>query len=137
MRNFLARASETLVVRYIVVGGTSYVFELSALLIIVYPLHQSRTLGTAISYWIGLGVAFGLQKLIAFRNYERQLKTLTRQSLLYGLLTFWNYFFTIAVVSLFSQDYLIISRTAALLMMSLWNYWLYKKVIFRKVELAV
>src|SRR6266568_620176 len=137
MKRLLKQAAETLIVRYIIVGGTAYCFELSSLLAIVDLLHQSITLGTAISYWIGLGIAFGMQKVIAFRNYDREVKALTKQGLIYGVLTIWNYFFTIAAVNLFGPHYLIESRTAALIVMSLWNYWIYKKFIFPKDTLAI
>ena len=117
-------------IRYLFVGGTSYVFELSSLLLIHY-LTGSRALATAISFWIGFFIAFVLQKLVAFQEYSKEAKALTKQGTLYGVLNFCNYIFTIAFVSVFPDKYLIVSRTVALVMMSSWNYVIYRKIIFR------
>src|SRR5438270_11256202 len=126
--NYLGKAKETILVRYLFVGGLSYVFELSTLLGIVFVFHISRTIGAAISYLIGLSVAFILQKVIAFQNLDNEIVTLRKQGLSYAILAIWNYIFTVAVISIISQKYLIESRTAAVIIMSLWNYIIYKKV---------
>lgn len=117
--------------RYVVVGGTSYVIELVLLLTIFHLGNTSQTVAAAISYWVGLMIAFSLQKLIAFRDYRRELKILSQQGVLYGALTLWNYFFTLMVVSLFSSKYILLSRTLAQVIFSCWNYIIYKKVIFK------
>jgi putative flippase GtrA len=117
-------------VRYLFVGATSYVFELSTLLLI-HHLTGSRALATAISFWVGFFMAFTLQKLVAFQEYSKEVRALTKQGVLYGLLNFWNYVFTIAFVAVFPDKYLIASRTVALVLMSSWNYVMYRKVIFK------
>ncbi len=118
--------------RYLFVGGTSYVFELSSLLLI-HQATGSRALATALSFWVGFFIAFVLQKLVAFQEYSKEVRALTRQGVLYGALNLWNYIFTVAFVSFFPDKYLIASRTVALVMMSGWNYIIYRKVIFKSV----
>jgi putative flippase GtrA len=118
-------------IRYLFVGGTSYAFELSALLL-VHHLTGSRSLATAISFWVGFLIAFVLQKLVAFQEYSKEIKALTKQGVLYGVLNLWNYIFTIAFVSFFPDKYLILSRTVALVLMASWNYVIYRKIIFRE-----
>ncbi len=134
----LHKATKNTLVRYVLVGGTSYVIELSSLLALYHFGHMSRTLATAIAYWIGLILAFILQKLVAFQDYRKEAKTLTRQGVIYGILTLWNWGFTIAVVGLFSSKYIILSRTLAQVILTVWNYTIYKRIIFKKdVDIAV
>ena len=123
-------AKQHTLVRYLFVGGTSYVFELSSLLLI-FHLSGSRSLAAALSFWVGFLMAFFLQKLIAFKDYNKEMKAITRQGTFYILLNIWNYIFTVAFVSIFPDKYLIVSRTAALVLMSAWNYVIYKKYIFK------
>lgn len=123
--------------RYVLVGGTSYVIEVSSLLAIYHFGHTSRELATAIAYWIGLLLAFTMQKLVAFQDYRKEIKALSRQGALFALLTLWNYGFTIVVVGLFSSKCILLSRTLAQAIFSCWNYFIYKKVIFKKTHLDV
>jgi len=118
-------------VRYVIVGGISYVIELSSLLAIYHFAHTSRELATAVAYWIGLLLAFVLQKLVAFQDYRKEVRVLTKQGLVYGVLTLWNYGFSILVVGLFPSKYLIFSRTLAQLILSAWNFLIYKHIIFK------
>jgi putative flippase GtrA len=134
----LQKATKHTLVRYILVGGTSYVVELSSLLALYHYGHMSRTMATAIAYWIGLILAFILQKLVAFQDYRKEVKTLTRQGIIYGVLTLWNWVFTVAVVGFFSSKYIILSRTLAQAILTIWNYAIYKHIIFKKdVDIAV
>lgn len=134
----LRKATKHTFVRYVFVGGTSYVVELSSLLALYHFGHMSREEATAIAYWIGLVLAFVLQKLVAFQDYRKEVKTLTRQGVIYGVLTLWNWVFTVTVVGLFSSKYIILSRTLAQAMLTLWNYVIYKRIIFKKdIDIAV
>ena len=131
LKKIIGRIKNKTIYRYILVGGTSYVIELSSLLMIYHVGHTSREVATAIAYWIGLLMAFVLQKLVAFQDYRKEIKDLTKQGFIYGLLTLWNYIFTIVVVGLFSSKYIILSRTLAQAIFSCWNYIIYKKIIFK------
>lgn len=130
IRKLFERLKQVTLFRYLFVGGTSYVFELSSLLLI-FHFSGSRTLAAAISFWIGFLLAFVLQKIVAFKDYNKETKVLTRQSTYYILLNCWNYLFTVGFVSLFPDKHLVVSRTVALVMMSAWNFVIYKKFIFK------
>jgi putative flippase GtrA len=137
-RAIIDKIENTTILRYMIVGGTSYAVELSSLLAIYHFGHTSREVATAIAYWIGLCLAFVLQKLVAFKDYRKEAKALSRQGFTYAILTLWNYGFTILVVSLFSGKYVIMSRTLAQVTFSCWNYFIYKKIIFKKeIKVAV
>lgn len=134
----IRRLSKVQLVRYAMVGGTSFVIEMSCLLAIYHGLHTSRSVATAVAYWVGLLMAFLLQKLVAFQDYERETRTLTKQGVLYGLLNIWNYVFTLTVVTIVPAKYIVFSRIGAQIVFSCWNYIIYKKVIFRnKVSVPV
>lgn len=134
----LRKATKHTFVRYVFVGGTSYVVELSSLLVLYHFGHMPREVATAIAYWIGLILAFFLQKLVAFQDYRKEVRTLTRQGTIFGVLTLWNWIFTVTIVGLFSSKYIILSRTLAQAILTAWNYVIYKRIIFKKdVDIAV
>ena len=120
------------VVRYCLVGGLSYAIELSTLFGLYFGLHVQRTIATAIAFWVGLFISFILLKLLAFHDYQKEIRAIGKQSAQYGVLVGINYTFTLLIVSLFSNHYLLYSRTLALLITTLWNYFFYKKIIFRR-----
>jgi putative flippase GtrA len=119
-------------VRYVLAGGLSYVVELSCLL----ALHKAGGLSveqaTAVAFWIGLSVSFLLQKLFAFQDYQKTLKTISKQLTAYGVLVGVNYLFTLAVVALFPDSWIIISRTLALIITTGWNYLVYQYIFGTK-----
>ena len=67
-------------IRYVIIGISAYAIELG-ILIAFTKIGLSATKTTAISFWIGLIVAFILQKFIAFNDSSRDIKRLGSQSL--------------------------------------------------------
>lgn len=119
------------VIRYVVVGGLSYLIELACIYLFI-TLGASPLGAIAISFWVGLVVSFLMQKLIAFNNKKRSPRALAGQSLAYGLLVLLNYVFTLGVVYIGASllgAYL--ARTVALIITTVWNYLIYSKIIFR------
>ena len=129
----LKKIQEHTAVRYIVVGGLSYGIEVSILFMLVSFLHVSSLVGVGISFWVGLAVSFLLQKFLAFSNTTIKTEHLFKQSVQYGLLVVINYAFTLWFVSAFeSMAGLLIARTVALVITTMWNYFVYAKIIFKK-----
>lgn len=122
-------------VRYIIVGGTSYAIELLFIFGLSHIANVDKLLAVGIAFWIGLAVSFVLQKLVAFRDTRTQAKTLTAQSIGYGVLVLFNYGFTLLFVRIFlgvtDEDFLIIARTVALIITTVWNYFIYKRFLFK------
>ena len=117
------------VVRYIFVGGFSFVIEIATLYSLNQVLRVSPTISVAISFWVGFIVAYTLQKLVTFQNKEKSRRALTKQLVGYSLLVVWNYSFTLLVVELFHASVsVIILRTIVILITTTWNYVLYKKL---------
>jgi putative flippase GtrA len=71
-------------VRYIAVGVTAYAFELIVLYSLFYFIGLSAVVSTAISFWISIFTSFFLQKIFAFKNYQREINTVSKQFALYG-----------------------------------------------------
>lgn len=118
-------------VRYVFVGGLTYIFEIAVLIGLHSGLHTQRTIAAAASFWFGLLFSFCLQKLVAFQDYKKEVKAVSRQAFWYAGLVVFNYALTLLIVSWFPDRELILSRTVALLITTMWNYLIYKHIIFR------
>lgn len=129
LRSLLERSS---LLRYIIIGGVSYIIEL-AFMYAIFSLSSSYLLAVGISFWVGLIVSFLLQKIIAFRNKNKSAKKLALQAVFYGALVLVNYTFTLLFVGgLAIHIGLFVARTVALVITTGWNYFAYKHLIFRQ-----
>lgn len=129
MYDIVARLHTSRLVRYVFIGGVSYVIELSTLLFLAHILLFSPSIAVACSFWVGLIVSFVLQKYIAFNSKVATKKVLGKQALFYGILVLFNYVFTIVFVSLLTSHLgLVAVRTLALLLTVSWNYFMYKEI---------
>ena len=113
-------------IRYLLVGITAYVCEMVTL----FGLHDGAGLSpvrsVAISFWVGLVIAFILQKLVAFQNYDRRSHILATQVLVYGLLVGWNYAFTLLAVKLLEGSLSVfVIRTLVIVVVTGWNFAIY------------
>lgn len=119
------------IMRYVLVGGSVYVLEL---LIILggQSAGLSDVWAVAVAFWTGLVVSFLLQKFVTFGDMRTHRAIVLKQFTAVTVLVLWNFFFTIAVTKLLSA-YLpaVITRTIALLITTIWNFYLYKTSIFR------
>jgi putative flippase GtrA len=118
------------IVRYAFVGLLTYVVELAVLIGLHSGLHTQRTVATGASFWVGLFVSFALQKLVAFQDFQKEVKAISRQAVWYVVLVGFNYVLTLVIVSLFPDKDLVLSRTVALATVTCWNYVIYR-VIFK------
>ncbi len=119
-------------IRYLIVGGSVYAFELAVILI---AQHQgaSAVYAVGLSYILGTIVSFGLQKLVTFGDKRMHHKIVIAQAVAVGLLVVFNFGFTLLVTKLLSHVWpAIVTRTLALLITTLWNFYLYKTRIFTR-----
>lgn len=118
--------------RYIIVGGSVYVLEL---LVIVVAQHfkASALFAVGLSFWIGLIVSFALQKRVAFDDKRLHHKVLVPQLASFAVLVLFNFGFTLLVTKLFQHVLpAVVTRSLALGITTLWNFYLYKTKIFRQ-----
>ena len=107
-----------------------YVLEL-IIIIIAQNMGASAVVAVALSFTIGLIVSFFLQKLFSFGDRRMHHKIIVPQAIAVGLLVVWNFCFTLGMTRLL-EDLLspTITRTIALAITTIWNYYLYKTRIF-------
>lgn len=117
--------------RYLLIGGLVYLFEL-LIIVTAQALGASPVAAVAISFWLGLIVSFVLTKFVTFSDKRTHHKIVIAQVVAVGLLVLFNFGFTLLVTHLL-QDIApaTISRTIALAITTLWNYYLYKSRIFK------
>jgi putative flippase GtrA len=131
----LKKAFEHSVFRFLFVGGLTYIVDIAVLVGLYSGLHTNRTVAAGVSFWVGLFFSFALQKLVAFQDYQKEVKALSRQAAWYAVLIAFNYILTLVIVSWFPGKDIILSRTIAVAITAAWNYFFYKKIIFRNGDI--
>lgn len=117
--------------RYLVIGGGVYLFELFVIFT-AQKLGASPLLAVGLGFWSGLVVSFVLTKFVTFRDKRTHHKILISQILAVGLLVVFNFSFTLLVTHLLIGIVpAAVSRTLALGITTLWNFYLYKTRIFQ------
>jgi len=123
----LQKLAQHQIIRYLFVGGFSFVIEIAILYVLNNVLHLSATVSVAISFWVGFIVAYLLQKIVTFQNKEKTKRAIAKQLVGYTLLVLWNYGFTLLVVHLFQERLPVeLLRTIVIAITTVWNYGLYK-----------
>lgn len=120
--------------RYLVIGGLVYLFEL-IVIVAAQWLGAGALVAVALSFWLGLTLSFILTKFVTFGDKRTHHKILIPQIVAVGLLVLFNFGFTLLVTRLL-EDIVppTISRTIALAITTLWNFYLYKTRIFKTDE---
>jgi putative flippase GtrA len=125
-------------VRYVAVGLTAYAAEMTALYAMKHIGRHGDVQAVAVSFWVGLIVAFVLQKMLVFQNYDRSVRSLSRQAVLYGLLVAWNYGFTLMVVHGLSRHISVfLLRTGVIGIVMGWNFLLYHYIFQQKRDAVI
>jgi putative flippase GtrA len=120
--------------RYIINGVSVYVFEL-VVIVVAQQFGASAVVAVGISFWLGLMVSFLLTKLVTFGDKRMHHKILLPQVAAFSLLVLFNFGFTLLVTKLLSSFVpAVVTRTIALGVTTIWNFYLYKTRIFRTKE---
>ncbi|HEX8227422.1 MAG TPA: GtrA family protein [Candidatus Saccharimonadales bacterium] len=117
--------------RYLLIGGLVFLFEL-LIIFIAQRQGASAVMAVTVSFWAGLVVSFVLTKFITFRDRRTHHRILIPQIAAVALLVLFNFGFTVLVTRLL-QDSLPVaaSRTLALAVTTIWNFYLYRTRIFK------
>jgi putative flippase GtrA len=120
--------------RYLLVGGSVYVFEL-AVIVAAQWFGMTAVWAVTLSFCLGTLVSFFLQKLVTFDDKRMHHKILIPQLVATALLILWNLGFSVLLTKLL-QDYVpaVVTRTLALGVTTIWNFYLYKTRIFKNSE---
>ncbi len=117
--------------RYLGIGISVYIFEL-VVIVVAQAAGASAVVAVALSFWLGLMVSFLLQKLVTFGDKRLHHKVLIPQIIAFSLLVLFNFGFTVLVTKLLvSFIPAVFTRTLALGITTLWNFYLYKTRIFK------
>lgn len=117
--------------RYLIIGISIYLFEL-VVIVVAQAWGASAVFAVGLSFWLGLIVSFLLQKLVTFGDKRLHHKILIPQIIAFSLLVLFNFGFTILVTKLLvSFIPAVLTRTLALGITTLWNFYLYKTRIFK------
>lgn len=117
--------------RYLIVGGSVYLLEL-VVIVAAQRLGASAVWAVGLSFWIGLVVSFALQKLVTFGDKRLHHRVLLPQIIAFSLLVLFNFGFTLLVTKLLSPALpAVVTRTLALGITTVWNFYLYKTRIFK------
>jgi putative flippase GtrA len=135
MKQKLLRLLQRPVARYVFIGGSVYLFEL-IVIVIAQALGSSSVKAVAISFILGTLVSFLLQKFVTFGDKRTHHKIILPQLIAVCLLVGWNFSFTVLFTKVFTDTLpAVVSRTIALLITTIWNFYLYKTHIFKSTTL--
>lgn len=117
-------------IRYIFVGGTTFVLDFLLLVGLHEGLKLNIVIATTVSYWTAIAYNFLLNRRWTFSNKDKE--NLHKHILLYGLLLCFNYIFTVVFVSVVSSViYFAWAKIIAVLIQTTWTYYLYKNYVFK------
>lgn len=117
--------------RYILIGGLVYLLEIF-IIVMVQTLGYSAVLAVALSYWSGLVASFLLHKLFTFKDRRVHRKILLPQIAAFVLLVLFNFGFTLLMVKLLRHLMpVVIIRTVALGITTIWNLYIYRTRVFK------
>lgn len=116
-------------VRYLLVGGTTFVIDFGILFILHGHLKLNLAASTSVAYWISIAYNFVLNRYWTFDAREKD--SLARHISTYFLLLIGNYLFTVTLVSVAGTHIsYVIAKALAVGLSMIWTYPVYKKYIF-------
>jgi putative flippase GtrA len=116
-------------VRYLVVGGSTFVLDFGTLVLLHGKLGFGIAASTSVAYWLSIIYNFILNRYWTFDAREKE--SLQRHITTYFMLLIVNYFFAVTFVS-FMSDHInyIYAKAIAVIIQMIWTYPVYKKLIF-------
>lgn len=122
------------IIKYLVVGVGSLMADYSIFLILYYALGVGTAIAAPAGLVVGLVVNFVINKMWSFSNLEIKKKDLVRQATYYVFLVGFNSLFTYLLIEWLKHSYNVEPRFSKLIASActiLWNYVIYKKIIFK------
>lgn len=119
--------------RYLLVGSITFAVEYIVFYILYVFLHWNLLLANSLSFGVGLTTSFSLNRVWAFKQQEFQ-RSVHHQAALYTVLAITNLLINNAIVALLKFAGLDprIGKIAAIATIALWNFIIFRTVIFRE-----
>ncbi len=116
-------------VRYLFVGGTTFVLDFGILVLLHGKLSIGIAAATSVAYWLSIIYNFVLNRYWTFDAREKE--SLQRHITTYFFLLIINYMFAVTFVS-YASDHInyIIAKAIAVIIQMIWTYPVYKRYIF-------
>lgn len=116
-------------VRYLIVGGTTFVIDFGTLILLHGKLGFGIAASTSVAYWLSIAYNFILNRYWTFDVWEKD--SLQRHLTTYLFLLIINYFFVVTFVS-FASDHInyLYAKAIAVIIQMIWTYPVYKYFIF-------
>lgn len=120
-------------VRYLITGGLSVLVDYGTLMFLYRVLHVRLVVAVTVSYVLALVVNFLLTKLYTFQSRSGGHKKHAKEAAGYLILVGFNLIFTNFVILQMSNAGIgpSISKLITVACITLWNYYLYKHLIFK------
>ena len=116
-------------VRYLLVGGTTFVIDFGLLFMLHGKLSLNLAASTSVAYWISISYNFLLNRYWTFDVREKE--SLLRHITAYFTLLMANYLFTVVFVSIVGTHInYVIAKALAVAIQMIWTYPAYKRFIF-------
>lgn len=122
-------ASRHTAIRYLFVGGSTFVIDVGLLVLLREKFHFSLVVANTISYWTAIIYNFVLNRWWSFSASEKS--SLRRHASTYLALLVFNYLFSQAFISVahhFMHDGF--AKALSVLVQMSWTYIVYKRYIF-------
>lgn len=132
--SLIGRVWSSSAVRYLVVGGFSFLFDVGVLWLLHDVIGVSLPIATPTAFLLSFAVTYTLQRTVAFRSSDGVAPSVLR----YTLLVIVNTVATTLIV--WAGDALgmpwIIGKVASVVATTIWNYFAYRYWVFgtRKVD---
>lgn len=115
-------------VRYLMVGGFSFVFDFGVLWLLYEVFHVPLPISTPVAFLLSFVVTYTLQRTVAFRASDGVAPSVVR----YAILVAVNTVATTAIV--WASDAIglpwAVGKVTAVVATTVWNYFLYKHWVF-------
>lgn len=130
----LKKALQKSFVRYVIVGLTSLGVDYGSLLFFYHIVGLDLALAASTGFFIGLVVNFLLNKFWSFDTGKTTAKQSARQAVMVAILVVFNLLVTNFVVVYLNKWHVgpEISKIITTGIITMWNYVLYKKLIFKE-----
>lgn len=115
-------------VRYLFVGGLSFLFDVGVLWLLHDGLHVPLPVATPIAFLLSFAVTYTLQRTLAFRAADGVAPSVIK----YALLVAFNMVATTGIVWAFAAVGApwLVGKVAAVFATTIWNYFAYRLWVF-------